>query len=753
MLAAPIAGKSLILYTTALERSLGALLTQENEKGKENALYYLSRMLVGVEHSYLPVEKHCLALIFAVKKLRHYMLVHKIVLISKVDPLKFLMLTGRLARWAIALTEFDIVYMPQKAIKGQALADFLAAHPVADDSPLSCEFPDEETLHTEDGEPLWEMYFDGASSIRLTPGIKIPKISAGVGLVFVTPNGGITRHSISLSDPCTNNEAEYEALIAGLEIAMDMGIKRLHVYGDSKLIIEQVVGRYKVNKAELVNYQRVAANLAAKFPSITFERVSRALNGRADALARVAKELAEPNEDNICIRVRNRTCLASCFPRKESTPLEESKCEDSSAEVSTVEDGDWRQPFISYFQNGELPRERAAKEQLKRRALRFLFTNDTLYRKSYDQMWLRCVSLDEAKQIIEEVHSGICGAHQSGPKMKMKIKRLGYYWPSMVKDCIDYAKKCHLCQIHGDFIHQHPNALHPTVASWPFEMWGTDIVGPIDPPSSRGHRFILVAIDYFSKWAEAIPLRETKAEDIIRFFKTHILYRFGNPRRIISDNGPAFRSFKVSRFAEHHKIEWKFSTIYNPRANGLAEAFNKTLIGLLRKMVDKNHRNWHEKLNEALWAYRITCRTPTQATPYSLVFGSEAVLPLEVEIPSLRVAVHEGLSEDEQMRLRLEELEAVDEVRLNAQQNLELYRARMERAYNKMAKIRTFRKGELVLALKRPIMGRHVGPKFSGEGPYAIEKVYDGGAYLLVDQDRERPMLPINRCFLKKYYA
>jgi len=96
---------------------------------------------------------------------------------------------------------------------------------------------------------------------------------------------------------------------------------------------------------------------------------------------------------------------------------------------------------------------------------------------------------------MEEVHSGVCGAHQSGPKIKWKIKRLGYYWPSMIEDCTDYAKKCHSCQVHGNFIHRHPNPLHPTVASWPFEMWGTDIMGPIDPPSSRGHRFILAATD------------------------------------------------------------------------------------------------------------------------------------------------------------------------------------------------------------------------------------------------------------------
>jgi RNase H-like domain found in reverse transcriptase/Reverse transcriptase (RNA-dependent DNA polymerase) len=116
VLAAPILGKELILYTTVLDGSLGALLAQENHDGNQNALYYLSRMMVGSEHRYSPIEKYCLAIIFAVKKLRHYMLAHKIILISKVDPLKYLMtrpmLTGRLAKWAIILAEFDITYTP-----------------------------------------------------------------------------------------------------------------------------------------------------------------------------------------------------------------------------------------------------------------------------------------------------------------------------------------------------------------------------------------------------------------------------------------------------------------------------------------------------------------------------------------------------------------------------------------------------------------------------------------------------------------
>jgi hypothetical protein len=239
-------------------------------------------------------------------------------------------------------------------------------------------------------------------------------------------------------------------------------------------------------------------------------------------------------------------------------------------------------------------------------------------------------------------------------------------------------------------------------------------------------------MDYFSKWAEAIPLREVKSDNVINFLERHIIYHFGVPRRITSDNVKAFKSNKMQRFIAKYNITWNYSRGYYPQANGLAEAFNKTLGNILKKTVTKNQRDWHDRLFEALWAYRVTVCTPTQATPYSLVYGSEAVLPLEVQLPSLRVAIHEEITNDEQIRLRLQELDALEEGRLQAVQNLELYRQNMVRAYDKLVKQRVFRKGELVLALRRPIVITHktrgkFEPKW--EGPFIIEQVYDGGAY------------------------
>jgi len=222
---------------------------------------------------------------------------------------------------------------------------------------------------------------------------------------------------------------------------------------------------------------------------------------------------------------------------------------------------------------------------------------------------------------MEEVHSGICSAHQAGPRLHDQFKRTGYYWSAMVQDCVDCAKRREPCQFHANFIHQHSKPLHLTVASWPFEAWGLDVMGPITAKSSVGHSYILAATDYFSKWAEVILLRELKKENAVDFIRTHIIYWHGVPRYIITDHVKLFVNKLVNElFGKFQFIRHKSSMYYAP-ATGLAEALNKTLCHLLSNVVAKSKQDWHERLAEALWAYRSSYKTPTQSTPFALVYG------------------------------------------------------------------------------------------------------------------------------------
>lgn len=279
----PILGKPLILYVSATESSLGALLAQLDEQGKERAIYYISRTLVSYEVNYTSIEKACLAVVFSSQKLRHYMLAHTIHLIAKIDPLKYLLgkaaLTGRLAKWMMILSEFDIDYIECKAIKGQAIADQLANFPIQDNMPIQVNFPDEHLMYMT--ERSWKLFFDGSCMQN----------GSRAGVLFVSPHGYTIHKSYKLLFPCTNNIVEYEALTNGLKMAIEWNITELHIYGDSQLIINQVNEQYQTKDDKLVPYKKMVDSLRRYFTFVTFQQIPRAENKAADAMATLASLL------------------------------------------------------------------------------------------------------------------------------------------------------------------------------------------------------------------------------------------------------------------------------------------------------------------------------------------------------------------------------------------------------------------------------------------------------------------------------
>src|SRR5256886_3233891 len=263
VLVAPVAGKPFLLYVRSMDHSLGALLAQHNDEGYEQAIYYLSRTLLGAEHRYRSVEKECLALVFAVQKMRHYLVGQTIHVISKVNPLRLLMikpssLNGRLAKWAILLSQYDMHFLPQKAIKGQAIADFMAENPTPGSGRLYEDFPDESAevhlAQTTLEDQVWQMFSDGAS--RVNP---CGDLAAGVGIVLVSPHHHVIPRAFTLTKPCSNNVAEYNALLIGMKIAHGLGIKNLEAYGDC-----QVQCLYAVRKPDLIPYYEATMRLAQK---------------------------------------------------------------------------------------------------------------------------------------------------------------------------------------------------------------------------------------------------------------------------------------------------------------------------------------------------------------------------------------------------------------------------------------------------------------------------------------------------------
>ena len=191
--------------------------------------------------------------------------------------------------------------------------------------------------------------------------------------------------------------------------------------------------------------------------------------------------------------------------------------------------------------------------------------------------------------------------------------------------------------MHGDLIHVPPSELHALTSPWPFSVWGIDIIGKISPKSFNGHEFILVVIDYFTKWVEATSYARLTSFRVTSFIRLHIICRYGVPHELISDRGAHFRA-EVETLLQKYGIQHHRSSAYRPQTNGAVEAANKNIKRILRKMV-KTSRDWSEKLSFVLWAYRTSFRTFIGTTPYSLVYGMEVVLPIEIEMGSLRVAL------------------------------------------------------------------------------------------------------------------
>ena len=212
----------LLLYISVSNIALGCMLAQLDDSGKERAIYYLSKRMLEYECKYIMIERLHLALIWAIRRLRHYVTEYSILLVSRLDLLRYLfdrpVLTGRLMRWLVLLTEFDIQYMTQKSVKGSIVVDHLASLPVSDDRPIDDDFPNEQfvSMISITG---WQLHFDGASN----------QLGFGIGILLISPQGDHIPRSVRLAfsdlHQLTNNIVAYEACITSLETALDLGIK------------------------------------------------------------------------------------------------------------------------------------------------------------------------------------------------------------------------------------------------------------------------------------------------------------------------------------------------------------------------------------------------------------------------------------------------------------------------------------------------------------------------------------------------
>nr|KYP31356.1 Retrovirus-related Pol polyprotein from transposon 17.6 [Cajanus cajan] len=419
---------NLLLYLVVAESAISAVIVQENQK-VQTPIYFISRVLQDTERRYQMIEK--LALELVVVKINYP--------IKQI--LRKLELAGRMIAWLVELFEFGFKYESRGPLKGQCLADF-----VAELTPISA-----------DEQQVWTLHVDGSSNSK----------GGGAGIILEGPNKVTLEQSLKFGFRVTNNQAEFEALLAGLRLAHDLGARRVSCNNDSKLMVEQL-----------------------KF---TIHHVPREQNARVNLLSKLASTKGPGQHQTIIQETLNSPSL-----------------DDKVVNTSDSTDRGWMKDIWNYLKQGILPKMRV-------RSAKFVIVRDELFKRGISTSLLKCLTEPQATYVIEEIHRGICGMHSRACSMVTRVLRARYYWPTLKSNCQAYVQKCKECQQFSNTHRQPPEAVHQMTSSWPFAQWGMDILGPF-PPAKGQLKFLIVAIDYFTKWIEACPLAKITTENIQNIF-------------------------------------------------------------------------------------------------------------------------------------------------------------------------------------------------------------------------------------------
>jgi ribonuclease HI len=472
-------------------------------------------------------------------------------------------------------------------------------------------------------------------------------------VVLVDPSRDQVKYMVHLEFKATNNMAEYEALIFGLSAALSLGISQLLVKGDSQLIIKQVRGECSCNEPRLAAYLLHVRKLEKDFAALELQHVPRANNSATDELSmrastwapvpegvferrllRPTAQPAEPGEGGetstsklavpVTLHLQNppRIVWATEVP---ANPLAPQPVSQSGPDA-------WISEIRDYLKENILPEDHVSAERIVRLAKQYTMVEGDLYRHGANDIRMRCITQEEGRELLTEIHGGECGSHSSSRTLVGKAFRHGFYWPIALQDAAELVKSCKACQFHAKQIHTPAQALQMIPPSWPFAVWGVDILGPF-PRAVGGYHFLFVAIEKFTKWPEATPVVSITQVAAVAFLKS-IVYRFGVPSHIIMDNGTQFTSRLFQEYCEGIGTQLCFASVAHPKSNGQAERANADILrGLKTHTYDclkKHGANWVNELPCVLWGNRTTPSRATGETPFFLVYGAEACLPPEI---------------------------------------------------------------------------------------------------------------------------
>jgi ribonuclease HI len=396
-----------LIYIAATTQVVSAaIVVERREEGHallvQRPVYFISEVLSETKIRYPQIQKLLYAVILTRRKLRHYFESHPVTVVSSF-PLGEIVqcqeASGRIAKWAVELMGETISFAPRKAIKSQVLADFLA------------EWVDTQLPTAPIQLELWTMYFDGS----------LIKTGAGAGLLFISPLGKHVRYVLRLHFPVSNNMAEYEALVNGLRIAIELGVRRLDARGDLQLVIDQVMKNSHYHDRKMEAYCDEVRRLEDKFYRLELNHIARRYNETADELAKIASGQTTVPPDVFSRDIHQPSIKIDDTSEPEETlaqPEVSSAAEGEALRVEGERNGvtpnpNWQAPYLEYLLRGELPLDKAEARRLARHAKSFVLLGHEkeLYHRSPSGILQRCISVAQGQELLQEIHSGACGHH------------------------------------------------------------------------------------------------------------------------------------------------------------------------------------------------------------------------------------------------------------------------------------------------------------------------------------------------------